>query len=206
MSEPAYAETPVEAYLALEAASTPGHARHEFWDGRIRAMGGASMRHNQLVLGIGSELRTKLSNGPCRALVSDMRVRLSAHRYVYPDVVVACPPEVDAQQRPETLTNPRVVFEVLSPSTAAVDRGDKLEAYRAIESLTDYVIVDPDREVPGISAKHWAQPTSRASRQLMSSTSTTLVRCWRFSAHRITKAPAMKAMATGTGLNSIALM
>lgn len=146
MSEPAYAETPVEAYLALEAASTPGHARHEFWDGRIRAMGGASMRHHQLVLGIGSELRAKLSNGPCRVLVSDMRVRLSAHRYVYPDVVVACPPEVDAQQRPETLTNPRVVFEVLSPSTAAVDRGDKLDAYRAIESLTDYVIVDPDRE------------------------------------------------------------
>lgn len=61
-------------------------------------------------------------------------------------MVVACPPEVDARQRPETLTNPRIVFEVLSPSTAAVDRGDKLDAYRAVESLTDYVIVDPDRE------------------------------------------------------------
>lgn len=142
MSEAALAETPVEAYLALEATGCEHGIRHEYWDGAIRAMGGASLVHNRVVLAIGAELRARTKGGPCEAFVNDMRVRLNAHRYVYPDVVLACPPEVDDAQRPESLINPRVVFEVLSESTAAFDRGHKLDGYRAMPTLTDYVLVD----------------------------------------------------------------
>lgn len=135
-------EASVEGYLALEAVDRD--TRHEYWDGVLRAMGGASARHNLVAGGFYAELRSALSGGPCRVFMSDMRTRLSETKYVYPDVVVACPPKHDATMQPETLLNPRFVIEVLSPSTEEYDRGVKFTGYRAVEGLTDYVMAAQD--------------------------------------------------------------
>lgn len=145
MSSPAIAETAVEAYLALEAASVGTPSRHEYWDGVVRAMGGASLQHNRICRRLLVSLSNAMAGGPCEAFMSDLRVKLTPTRYVYPDVVVACPPEVDKTHRPESLTNPKVIFEVLSETTAHIDRTDKLDGYRALQTLTDYVLVDPAR-------------------------------------------------------------
>lgn len=147
------AETPVDAYLALEASCVGTSSRHEYWDGVVRAMGGASLAHNRVARQLLVGLTNRMTGGPCEAFMSDLRVKLTPSRYVYPDVVVACPPEVDTTHRPESLTNPTVIFEVLSSSTAALDRTDKLDGYRALASLTDYVLVDPERP----SLDHYAR-------------------------------------------------
>ena len=147
MSSAARAETPVSAYLVLEAASEGTAARHEYWDGELRAMGGASLKHHRVAGALHALLWHQLRGRACETFTGDMRVKLTPTRYVYPDIVVACPPEVDSSHRPESLTNPKVIMEVLSDSTKAVDRTDKLDGYRAIATLTDYVIVDPDGSV-----------------------------------------------------------
>lgn len=131
------------AYLAMEAAET--ELRHEFWDGEVWAMTGTTLAHNDLVLAFVVQLRTKLRDGPCRAFAESIRTRLSPTKYVYPDVVVACPPEVDERIVPPTLTNPKVLIEVLWDSTASFDRGDKLTAYRQLSSVEDVVLADPVR-------------------------------------------------------------
>ena len=129
------------AYFAMEAAET--ELRHEFWEGEVWAMTGTPLAHNDLVLAFVGQLRTKLRGGPCRAFAESIRTRISPTKYVYPDVVVACPPEVDESVLPPTLTNPRVLIEVLSDSTASFDRGDKLTAYREVASVQEVVLADP---------------------------------------------------------------
>jgi len=122
MSGAAFADVPVSTYLALETSGADAPARHEYWDGQVRAMTGASLAHNRANIALGSLLWHRLRGGPCEAFANDMRVRLSPTRYVYPDIVVACPPEVDATHRPESLLNPKVIFEVLSPSSCRWSR------------------------------------------------------------------------------------
>jgi Uma2 family endonuclease len=130
------------AYLAEERAA---ESKHEYIDGELRPMAGASRLHN-LIAGM---IVTLLNNGVAGRKVevypSEMRVRIPDGQYYYPDAVVAPrPPELeDAHQ--DTLLNPLVVFEVLSPSTEAIDRGEKLDNYRRIPSLSDYLIVSQDR-------------------------------------------------------------
>ena len=144
MTEPAFAHVSLQTYLRFEAAAGEGEPRHEFWDGEVFAMGGASWAHNEVVANLIAWLVPALRGGPCRAVGQDQRVRISESRYVYPDVVVACPPELDDAQQPETLLNPKVVFEVLSKSTAGVDREKKRVGYQRLPSLTDYVLLDPE--------------------------------------------------------------
>ena len=132
-----------EEYLALER-----HAefKSEYVDGRIIAMTGASPEHADIVLNIGSELRTLLRPRACRVWVNDVRVKTGRlGRYVYPDVVALCDQATFEGDNPPTLLNPSLVIEVLSESTAAYDRGEKLEGYRAIDSLDEYVLVAQDR-------------------------------------------------------------
>lgn len=132
-----------EEYLAMER-----HAefRSEFIDGRIIAMGGASPQHADIVLNVGSELRDLLRPRGCRVWVNDVRVKTGRlGRYVYPNVVALCG-EANFEQKdpPPTLLNPNLVIEVLSDSTAAYDRGEKFEGYRAIETLSEYVLIAQD--------------------------------------------------------------
>jgi len=125
----------VPAYFALEAAEQ--EHRHEYWDGDIWAMTGTSPEHNDL----SRQLDDQLAGKPCHAYMESIRTRISATKYVYPDVVAACPPDFDRGQSPPILTNPKLIIEVLSESTASFDRGDKLAAYQAVETITDILLV-----------------------------------------------------------------
>ncbi|MEA2575226.1 MAG: hypothetical protein QOH93_2524 [Chloroflexia bacterium] len=132
-----------EEYLALERKS---ESRSEYVNGGIYAMSGASREHNLISLNIASELRSHLRSQPCEVYVSDMRVKVNATgTYTYPDVVAVCgePEFEDAQV--DTLTNPTVVIEVLSPSTEGYDRGDKFAHYRRLASIREYVLVAQDK-------------------------------------------------------------
>lgn len=140
MGEPGL-EMSVDAYLALDDASPE---KHEFWDGHVFAMGGASLAHNRIVRNLIRHLGNALEGSGCEPLPSDLRVRITdTERYVYPDVTVVCgPPQLEGS--PETLINPRLVFEVLSQSTAAFDRGDKFAAYRGMPTVHEVVFLSQD--------------------------------------------------------------
>ncbi|HYW11902.1 MAG TPA: Uma2 family endonuclease [Longimicrobium sp.] len=129
-----------EEYLALERNA---EFKNEYIDGRIIAMTGASPEHADVVLNVGSELRARLRPRGCRVFVNDMRVQV-AHGagYMYPDVVAVCEKAAFLDTRPQTLLNPSLVIEVLSNSSESFDRAAKFAAYRGVESLSEYVLID----------------------------------------------------------------
>ncbi|MGD0960007.1 MAG: Uma2 family endonuclease [Methylomonas sp.] len=132
-----------EEYLKLERSAA---CKSEFHDSQIYAMTGASRKHNLVAGNIHRELSLQLKNRPCEAYINDMRVKaVEAHSYHYPDIAVVCgtPQFEDAQM--DTLLNPTVLIEVLSPSTEAYDRGGKFALYRKIESLREYLLVAQDQ-------------------------------------------------------------
>lgn len=139
--------TPAE-YLAWERASPE---RHEFHDGEIFAMAGASFAHNKIVGNMVRELGNALRNRPCDVVPSDLRVKIpvpGAGLYTYPDALVVCGEAHFEDDARDTLLNPTVILEVLSESTEAYDRGKKFRYYRAIPSLREYVLVAQD--VPSV--------------------------------------------------------
>ena len=141
VSQPKPYYTPAE-YLALERAA---EYKSEYLAGEIYALAGAGEQHNTLTLNIAAELRTQFRGRPCRVYASDLRVKIAASGlYTYPDVVTACGELRFEDGHRDTLLNPTVVFEVLSPSTEAYDRGKKFAHYRRLESLMEYVLVAQD--------------------------------------------------------------
>ena len=135
----------VEEYLRLEKDSTE---KHEYRDGEIVAMAGGTYEHSLITANVVGELRTRLKGKPCRALESNLRVRFGRSLlYSYPDATVLCgAPEFDPHDPSRmTVLNPRLVVEVLSPSTEAFDRGEKFDRYRQIESLQEYLRGVQDR-------------------------------------------------------------
>ncbi len=136
--------TPEEYYVLERAAE----CRSDFFAGEIFAMAGGSTRHSLIKVNLTSELRTQLKGKRCGAYDSDQRLRVKSNSLrCYPDAAVYCGPlDYDPEdQNKETATNPTVVFEVLSASTEACDRGLKAESYRTIESLKAYVLISQDR-------------------------------------------------------------
>lgn len=130
----------LEEYLSIEERSGE---RHEWLAGRVYNMAGASAPHNTLTINIATLLNVQLRGKSCRPWAQDMRVKITATGLrAYPDVLVACPPHEWDDELPHTLLNPAVIIEVLSPATAAYDRGEKFNHYRRIESLHDYLLVD----------------------------------------------------------------
>lgn len=131
----------------LVGEELPG-LRHEYVQGQIYAMTGASKVHGTLALNIASLLRTHLRGSPCRAWTADMKVHVAAARaYYYPDVVVTCSPQdLDASAPKNHLTAPQVIVEVLSASTEQVDRREKWLNYRQLPSLREYVLIDQERQ------------------------------------------------------------
>lgn len=118
--------------------------KHDFVAGEVFAQAGARQDHVVVALNIATSLRQKLRGTPCRTYISDMQLEVAqADAVFYPDVMVSCHPEDLAAER--ILHHPRVIIEVLSDSTAAYDRGAKFAAYRLLDSLQEYVLVDPDR-------------------------------------------------------------
>lgn len=128
-----------DEYLAFERRS---EFRHEYLAGEAFDMIGASREHNRIVTNIVFVLESQLRDRDCNVYANDMRVKVRrARHYAYPDVVVTCGEEKFEDAELDTLLNPLIVFEVLSDSTKAYDRGKKFESYQNIESLTDYLPV-----------------------------------------------------------------
>jgi Uma2 family endonuclease len=141
MSVPPETTLSVADYLAFEESAT---IRHEYIGGRIHPMAETSERHNLIALNLSSFLHGKLRGGPCRTYMSDFKVRVEINRddlFYYPDVMVACIREgVETQY----LRYPKLIVEVLSPSTEAIDRREKLLNYRTIPTLDEYLVVAQD--------------------------------------------------------------
>jgi Uma2 family endonuclease len=132
----------VKEYLAFEREA---ETKHEFFDGRIYAMSGASLPHIRIVRNLMRALDNVLQGTNCEPLANDMRVRTADNFYTYPDVVVVCgKPELEDDAH-DTLLNPRILIEVLSPSTENYDRVRKFDKYRTITTVSDYVMVAQDR-------------------------------------------------------------
>ena len=138
--------TPVSEseYLALEARSP---VRHEYVAGELFAMAGVTLRHNVIAGNVFAALRAHLRSTPCRAFMSYVRVRVEKHNaYYYPDVLVSCGRGVEALNlESATVTDPVLIVEVLSSATEAIDRREKLLAYRTLPSLVEYALVSQDQ-------------------------------------------------------------
>jgi len=132
-------------YLIGEELPGP---RHEYVDGQIFAMAGATKTHGTIALNIGVALRAQLRGTPCRAWVADMKVSVATARsYYYPDVVATCAEEDLRLDSPQNfVTAPKLIVEVLSPSTEKTDRREKWLAYRQLDSLQEYILVDQERQ------------------------------------------------------------
>jgi Uma2 family endonuclease len=142
--------TPAE-YLAAERSSP---TRHEFFDGEIFAMAGASFEHNKIVGNLVGELRTALRHRPCDVTPSDLRVKVPATGlYTYPDVTVLCGDPLFDDDARDTLLNPTAFVEVLSESTEGYDRGKKFRNYRSIATFREYVLVAQD----GVSVERYTR-------------------------------------------------
>ena len=131
----------IAEYLEFERDAD---VRHEFHDGEILAMSGGSLEQSLITINVGAELHNALKGKPCRVADSNLRVRIPRQaRYMYPDALVFCgSPEFDPQDdKRHTIVNPRVIIEVLSPSTEAYDRGDKFSHYREIDSFEEYILI-----------------------------------------------------------------
>jgi len=120
--------------------------KHEFWNGTLIAMAGGTNNHTIICGNIFGAAKNALSGKPCRARSSEQRVRIeSANAEYYPDALVFCPPARLTGKGDRILLNPKVIFEVLSESTAEKDRGEKSLSYRSCPSITDYILVSQDR-------------------------------------------------------------
>jgi Uma2 family endonuclease len=127
-----------EEYLELEEK---GNVKHEYINGEIYTMAGASDSHVTIALNIASELRNHLRGKGCRVFISDMKVRINQRNcYYYPDILVTC--ESKDQETPNYKQYPQVIIEVLSPSTEAFDRGDKFADYQTLETLEEYILIN----------------------------------------------------------------
>lgn len=126
-------------YLAFERASPE---RHEFVDGEIYLMTGGTLPHARIAGSIESFLRAQLKGKPCQPISRDLRVKpLTGNSFFYPDVLVYCGKPQLMDKVSDTLTNPTLIFEVLSDSTEKWDRTGKFAQYRLFDTLQEYVLV-----------------------------------------------------------------
>ena len=132
-----------EEYLTLERQAP---YKSEYLAGQIMAMSGVSRAHSLITGNLLRVLGGQLLDRPCEAHASDLRVKVSARAmYTYPDVVVVCGDAQFEDAAVDTLLNPTLIIEVLSPSTEAYDRGAKFGYYRQAPPLREYVLVAQDR-------------------------------------------------------------
>jgi Uma2 family endonuclease len=142
-----------EQYLELEREA---EFKHEYWDGEMVAMAGGSPSHSIVINTLGAMLYNVTRGTSCRVGNSDLRVCVRWDRLItYPDVTVVCGPLEYAGDRQDTITNPTLVVEVLSPSTADIDRGRKNLLYRQVASMREILLVEPN--VVGIE-HYWKLP------------------------------------------------
>ena len=141
VNEPAvkYAVTQ-EAYLEAENAALD---KHEYFEGEIFAMGGASPNHNEIFSNLFTDIGGKLKGSGCKPYGSDFRVNIPKNTlYTYPDISIVCGKPLILDTDKNTFLNPSVIIEILSKSTRNYDRGTKFKLYRDMDSLQEYILVD----------------------------------------------------------------
>ncbi|MGK2910235.1 MAG: Uma2 family endonuclease [Sphingobium sp.] len=132
----------VQEYFELDARN---ERRSEFFDGEMFMMAGTSWEHNIVVRNLAGELYIALRNGRCRVFFDNLRVKVDrTGLYTYPDLLIVCDKPEFAPENKDTLTNPKVVIEVLSESTERYDRTTKYRHYQQLPSLAEYVLVAQD--------------------------------------------------------------
>lgn len=158
----------LEEYRRLEELPD---AKHEWYQGRIYAMAGASPRHADILTNLSGTLFALLKGTACRGRQADMRVRVEATGFhCYPDFVILCGRGEYPHDDPHSLLNPAVIFEVLSPSTEKHDRTFKADHYRRIPSLKRYVLVSQDAMMAEVytPAEHgWTVETFTSANDLL---------------------------------------
>jgi Uma2 family endonuclease len=129
-----------EEYLELEEKA---EFRSEYRDGEIVPMAGGTTRHNEISLNIATNLRFSLKGQEYRVYMSDVRLWIPPNRqYTYPDVMLIQGEPIYLENTTTTVTNPRLIVEVLSKSTGNYDRGEKFDYYRSIPELHEYILID----------------------------------------------------------------
>lgn len=132
-----------EEYLRREREA---EVRHEYDNGRIYAMAGESPNHSRVSVNVAGEVRARLKGKPCEPFSSNMKVCVNvAGKFYYPDLSVVCGEAIYHDKERDALLNPKVIIEVLSPSTEKYDRSVKFLAYQQIESLTDFLLISQDK-------------------------------------------------------------
>jgi len=138
------AKLTVEEYLKIEEES---NLKYEFHDGDIYAMAGGTVNHSRISINIAGEIRQaiKSKNGNCEVLNSDVKLHIAKeNRYLYPDNMVICGEIQESKSLKNSVTNPKVIIEVLSKSTQDYDKGAKFFIYKEIESLEEYILIEQD--------------------------------------------------------------
>lgn len=157
-----------EEYLTSERKAT---VKNEYLSGQIVAMSGASLAHTLITGDIATELNIQLRERDCKVITNDMRVKTgSKGAYLYPDIVVFCGEPQFEDNVFDTLLNPIVVVEVLSPTTEAFDRGEKFALYQELISLREYILVSQDRirvEHYRLIKTHWRQSEFRTHEDVL---------------------------------------
>lgn len=130
----------VEEYLAMDRAAD---LKSEYHDGEVFPIAAVSLAHAQMAIRIGRRLDERLESSPCR-VAALARVRVSPTKFVYPDIIIVCGAPALTDEIADTITNPRVIVEILSPSTADYDYGGKFALYRRLPSFEEYLLVAQD--------------------------------------------------------------
>ncbi len=131
-----------EEYLALELIQ---EHKSEYWDGEIFAISGFNLEHCTITVNLLCDIGSQTQKSPCQAFTGTMLVATKDLRFFFhPDLIVVCGKPIFYREDIAVLMNPSAIFEVLSPSTEALDRGRKFLQYQRIESLTDYILIAQD--------------------------------------------------------------
>ncbi len=140
-TEKSHSHWTVEEYLAYEKETG---VKHEYIDGEIFAMAGGSDNHNEIAVNCITELSIQLRGKNCRRFSSDMKVKISDIKYVYPDFTIVCGEAKFDDEAHTMLVNPTLVAEVTSPGTASYDMLTKANFYRGLPSVQAYLIIDQE--------------------------------------------------------------
>jgi Uma2 family endonuclease len=140
---PKYNYISQEEYLEMERTALD---KHEYYQGEVFAMSGASLEHNRVFANLFGEIQGKLKGKDCQPYGSDLRIHIPKNTlYTYPDISIICGEAALTDDQFDTATNPSVIIELLSKSTRNYDRFEKFSLYREITSLQEYILVDTQR-------------------------------------------------------------
>ena len=137
---PKYNYFTIKEYLEMERNS---EEKHEYYEGEIFSMSGASISHNRISMNLSALLKSKLDGKDCEPFGSDLRIHIPTNTlYTYPDFSIICGDLKTTDDSFDTVTNPTVILEILSQSTHRYDRLEKFSLYREIETFKEYILID----------------------------------------------------------------